>query len=193
MNTPNQADPNPSDSTQGGAGQPTPGSPGSGTLNDLQDKATELAMEAKAKGQAELDQYRQSALSQVETLAESARAAANTLQANDSLGLSRYVAEVADSIQQFAGKLRGKNLDELLHDAAELARNNPGLFLAGSLAVGFGLTRFVKASSAAEPASAQSRQGETANEPDWQAEPLTTDSDSLASASAAGFGPRNAL
>lgn len=190
MNIPNQAGSNPSSSAQGGAGQ---GSPGTGALNDLQDKAAELAREARIKGQAELDQYRQTALSQVETLANSARAAANTLQTNDSLGLSRYVAEVADNIQLFAGKLRGKSLDELLHDAAELARNNPALFLAGSLAVGFGLTRFVKASSGPEPESAQDRLDETANEPDWQTETGTVDEYPLGDSTAAEASPRNDL
>ncbi|HLD66642.1 MAG TPA: hypothetical protein VJA19_11395 [Pseudomonas sp.] len=193
MNTPNQAGSNPSSSTSGGASQGAD-SPGTGARNELQDKASELAKEAKARGQAELDQYRQSALSQVETLAESARAAATTLQTNDSLGLSRYVAEVADGMQLFAGKLRGKSLDELLHDAGELARNNPALFLAGSLAVGFGLTRFIKATRSGEPAADSGLRAETANEPDWHAD-ANPSGDSLASASTpvAGASPHNAL
>jgi hypothetical protein len=37
----------------------------------------------------------------------------------------------------------------LLHDAADLARSNPGLFIAGSIAIGFGLSRFLKAGTAA--------------------------------------------
>ena len=32
--------------------------------------------------------------------------------------------------------------------AADLARNNPALFIAGSIALGFGLSRFLKAGSA---------------------------------------------
>ncbi len=124
-----------------------------GSSNGLQDKAAELAKQAKSKGQAELDQYRKTAVGQVETLAESARAAANTLKENDTLGLSHYVADVADGIQGFAGKLRGKSIDELIHDASDLARNNPVLFIAGSIAIGFGLTRFVKASTKASGVS----------------------------------------
>ncbi|MET1077693.1 MAG: hypothetical protein ABWY06_06700 [Pseudomonas sp.] len=182
MNTPNQSSSNPSGANlgsttpgvSGNTGQTaanTSGQPGAGaansaglgsssnsspssnaTLNELQDKATALAKEATSQGQAGLDQYRQSAVGQVETLAESARAAADALKTNDTLGLSHYVSDVADGMLDFAGKLRGKSVDELIHDASDLARNNPTLFIAGSIAIGFGLTRFVKASNAARQA-----------------------------------------
>lgn len=124
--------------------------------NELQDKATELARQAKSQGKAELEQYRQSAVGQVETLAESARAAANTLKGNDTLGLSHYVVDVADGMQRFAANLRGQNLDELMHQASHLARRNPTLFIAGSIALGFGLTRFIRASRMPEDASTPS-------------------------------------
>ncbi len=38
--------------------------------------------------------------------------------------------------------LRGKSAEQLLHDAADLARNNPGLFIAGSIALGLAFPRF---------------------------------------------------
>lgn len=47
---------------------------------------------------------------------------------------------------RFADDLRGRNVDELVGDLNRMARNNPGLFIAGSIALGFGLTRFAKAS-----------------------------------------------
>ena len=62
--------------------------------------------------------------------------------------MSDYLADMAESMSGLAGNLRGKSAEQLLHDGAELARNNPALFIAGSIALGFGLSRFLKAGSA---------------------------------------------
>jgi hypothetical protein len=67
----------------------------------------------------------------------------------DTLGMSDYLTDMADSMTGLAGNLRGKSAEQLLHDAADLARSNPGLFIAGSIAIGFGLSRFLKAGTAA--------------------------------------------
>ena len=64
---------------------------------------------------------------------------------HDGLGMSDYLTDMAASMSGLAGNLRGKSAEQLLHDGAELARSNPALFIAGSIAIGFGLSRFLKA------------------------------------------------
>jgi hypothetical protein len=61
--------------------------------------------------------------------------------------LADYAGQLAGSMKNFAESLRQRNLDELVNDTQQLARNNPTLFLMGSVAVGIALSRFLKASA----------------------------------------------
>jgi hypothetical protein len=49
--------------------------------------------------------------------------------------------------------MRNKSAEELLQEGARVARENPVLFLAGTVAVGFALSRFLRASAPAETSS----------------------------------------
>lgn len=73
--------------------------------------------------------------------------AADYLREHDNPDLSHYVAEIAEGVGSFAKKLQTKSVNELIHDMEAVARRNPALFIAGSLAIGLGLSRFAKASS----------------------------------------------
>lgn len=90
---------------------------------------------------------REHAASELDSFASAAGAAAEDLRDHHQEGLSRYVGEIAESVSSIANSLRHKSVDELVHDAESIARKNPTLFLAGSLAVGLGIGRFARASS----------------------------------------------
>ena len=124
----------------------TPGSSHGAADADLKAKAREVGDEVKQQGKAQLDSYRGTAADELEKVARSAQAAADELQHQDN-GLSTYVSEMAQGMVELADNLRGKSVDELVGEVNRLARNNPGLFIAGSVALGFGLTRFARASS----------------------------------------------
>ncbi|MBC3361878.1 hypothetical protein [Pseudomonas sp. SWRI154] len=115
------------------------------SLNHIKEDVNEAIGSAREKADAHFGQYRDTAADQIDALARGAKSAMSELEANDTLGLSHYLADMADSMSGLAGKLRNKSAEELLHDGSRLARDNPGLFLAGSIAVGFGLSRFLKA------------------------------------------------
>src|SRR5690606_37953766 len=72
--------------------------------------------------------------------------AARELSRDDVGHLSGYVAELADQLRKVSGTLREKSGDELLREVGQLARERPAVFLAGAVAVGFGLGRFARAS-----------------------------------------------
>jgi hypothetical protein len=93
-------------------------------------------------------QYRDTAADQIEALAQGTKSFVSELEDKDTLGMSDYLVDMAESMSGLAGNLRGKSAEQLLHDGADLARNNPALFIAGSIALGFGLSRFLKAGSA---------------------------------------------
>ncbi|WP_407296039.1 hypothetical protein [Stutzerimonas zhaodongensis] len=101
----------------------------------------------KTQGRTQLEGYRETAADEIEKVAQSAKAAAQELEGQDRLGLSSYVSDMAQNMVQFSDSLRGKSVDELFQDVNRMARNNPALFITGSIALGFGLTRFVRASS----------------------------------------------
>ncbi|MCW3149113.1 hypothetical protein N8H22_10960 [Stutzerimonas stutzeri] len=114
---------------------------------NLKAKAREAGEEVKHQGKAQLENYRGTAADGLEKVARSAQAAAAELEKQDSSGLSHYVSEMAQSMAELADSLRGKSVDELVGEVNRIARNNPALFITGSIAVGFGLTRFARASS----------------------------------------------
>jgi hypothetical protein len=126
--------------SQGRAGEP---------LNHIKDDVNEAIGSAREQADAHFGQYRDTAADQIDALARGAKSAMSELEANDTLGLSHYLADMADSMSGLASKLRNKSAEQLLHDGSRLARDNPGLFLAGSIAVGFGLSRFLKAGTSA--------------------------------------------
>ena len=116
-------------------------------LQHLQDDAKAALESAKEHGTAQFEQYRDTAAEQLNALAQGAQSAAQQMAGSDTLGLSHYVTDIAQNMTTLADNLRGKSADELLQQAGKLARDNPALFLTGSVALGFGLSRFLRASS----------------------------------------------
>jgi hypothetical protein len=129
------------------AGDEDKAPPAAEHLQNLQDDAKAALDSVREQGTAQFEQYRETAAEQLASLAAGAKSAAENMQDHDTLGLSHYVTDVAASMSTLAEDLRGKSAEELLHKAGELAKNNPALFIAGSIALGFGLSRFLRASS----------------------------------------------
>jgi len=117
----------------------------------LKEEVTEAIGGARHQADEQFGQYRDTAADQIEALARGAQSVVSEIRTNDTFGMSDYLADMADSMSSLAGKLRSKSAEELLHDGADLARDNPGLFIVGSIAVGFGLSRFLKAGTATMP------------------------------------------
>lgn len=110
---------------------------------DAKDVKRELG--AKAREQAVAGQHRLA--DEADTLSDAINAAASNLDDHDREGLARYARKMSSTIANAAGQLEGRSVDELANDAKRLARDNPALFMVGSIAVGFGLSRFFKASA----------------------------------------------
>jgi len=121
-------------------------------LHTITDEAGALLGEAKARGAEQYAHYRDTAAEQLDSLQEGARSAAAALQGGDSLGLSQYLSQAAQCIGSFAEQVRHESPEDLLHRGARLARDNPAQFLAGSVAIGFALSRFLRASASHSPA-----------------------------------------
>jgi hypothetical protein len=146
--------------------QPRPASPGE-ALHTLQDNAKDLLGTAREHGTEQFGSYRDSAAEQIEHLAKTASAAAEELQDKDTLGISHYISDIAESLGAFAASMRGKSAEEMLQQAGRLARENPALFVTGSVAVGFGLSRFLRASSPDLTASTSSTSSSAPDSPQY--------------------------
>lgn len=120
---------------------------GQATGPGIGEGADDVAEKMRAEGQEQVQHYRNVAADKVDTLADSVRAAASEMRDDDVAHLSRHVADMAGSLGRMADGLREKSADEILHDVRRIARENPTLFIAGSIAIGFGLTRFARASA----------------------------------------------
>lgn len=116
-------------------------------LHTLSTDASAAVSELKQQGSQQFEQYRDQAADQIEGLVEGAQSMASAMEGHDSLGLAQGISDMASNLGQFADRMRNKSAEELLQEGARLARENPMLFLAGTVAVGFALSRFIKAST----------------------------------------------
>lgn len=147
MNTPSNGPGGPS---RDSGPQSRAGSSGSGG-EELKDKARHLADDAREEGKARANQARGAAADSLDKLADGARAAATELEDDDAGQLSHYVADAAERMSALSGSLRDKSVDELMGDLTRFAREQPAMFLSGSVAIGFGLARFARASGSRRP------------------------------------------
>ena len=118
-----------------------------GAISKAKNEAAGLAQDVKRQGQEQFDARKQTAADQTEKLAAVVDRVSEELKDQDQESLADYAGQLAGSMKSFAESLRQRNLDELVRDTQQLARNNPTLFLMGSVAVGIALSRFLKASS----------------------------------------------
>lgn len=102
---------------------------------------------AKAQGQAKLEQARDSTAASANRTADALMQTADNLAAQGDEGLARAVSALGSKLSQLAGDLEHRNVEDLAREAARLAREHPGMFIAGGLALGFALTRFFRASA----------------------------------------------
>jgi hypothetical protein len=113
----------------------------------LKSDAADVIEKAKAAGEQKLESGKQTAAEQAEKVAGVIDEAAKQLSQNDLESLAGYTSQFGSNIKTFADQLRSRNIDDLLRDAQGLARRSPGAFVLGSVAVGFAISRFFKATA----------------------------------------------
>ena len=99
----------------------------------------------KQDGKQKLESTKRSAADQIDQVAQALSRAGEELNQSQPT-LANYAAQFASSISTFSNRVRDGNIDDLVSDARQLAHRNPGLFIAGGVALGFVVSRFLKAS-----------------------------------------------
>jgi hypothetical protein len=105
-----------------------------------------IADRLKDDSRQKIESGKRSAADQIDQVAQALNRAGEELNQSQPT-LANYASQFASSVSTFANRLRDGNMDELLSDTRELARRNPGMFLLGGVALGFALSRFLKASA----------------------------------------------
>jgi hypothetical protein len=84
----------------------------------LKENVTEALGDARQQADAQFGQYRDTAADQIEALAQGTKSFVSEIESKDTLGMSDYLSDMAESMSGLAGNLRGKSAEQLLHDAA---------------------------------------------------------------------------
>lgn len=61
--------------------------------------------------------------------------------------LAQTTTSIASGLSEYAERLEKRTAEDLIQDLVRLARQNPTLFVLGSVGLGIALSRFFKASS----------------------------------------------
>jgi hypothetical protein len=110
--------------------------------------AAELSHAAQQRAREALDEAKRQAAGRADEIAAAVDAATDEMESADGGDtVEGYSRSFASLMRQLAGGLRERDVDAFASELAGFARRNPGTFLAGSVALGFGLSRFLKASA----------------------------------------------
>lgn len=135
----------------------TAGSDAEQLKSQAKQAGAEAAQWAREAGHEQLERAKRSSLEKAETVrqqaadqaASVASAVGRTAETLDQQGqhsLASMAGGFANDLDRFARRLKDGSLDDLVRETRTLARQNPTLFLAGSVGVGLALARFLKAS-----------------------------------------------
>lgn len=135
----------------------SPGSTSPLSVEDLQQSARNLADQAKRRAESMLGDQKSVLAQHVNTLAEALRQTAAQLYGQNQPTVAKYTNEAVRGLDQLSNVLRTNDINSIIAQGGRFARRQPGVVVAGSIAVGFLLARFLKSTSA----SAQPDETET--------------------------------
>jgi hypothetical protein len=127
---------------------------GDSTTDQVKDKAQQAGEQAKdaaqqAKGRVrdEVDRRSTEAGEQATSVADAIRQASSQLREQGKDQIAKPMDKVAEQVESAGQWLRDSDGDGILHDAEDFGRRKPMVVAAGGLAIGFALSRLLKASS----------------------------------------------
>ena len=126
--------------------------------SDAQQTLTSVAEQAKQDAGAVVEDQKNMVADRLRTVSNSLRQTGSRLHNEDEAVMGGYAQDAAGQIDRFAGYLQNHDVSDLINEARAIAHRQPEIFIAGSLAVGFLLGRFLK-SSDTFPGGGQGNQG----------------------------------
>lgn len=123
------------------------------TARDAQSEVRELAHQASEQAKHVAEQRKGTVAESISGVARALQSTATSLENEQQDMFARAAYDAATKLQGFSTSLRDKDLDGIRRDAETLARTRPALFIGGCVAVGFALSRFLKASASRTPST----------------------------------------
>ena len=122
----------------------------SGVVESAKQAAGHVVDQFKDQASSRVDQQRQTVASGFEAIAQAFRNVGDDLRNQDQGPLAHYAADLGHTlsgkVDQIAGYLRGRNVNQLMADAEDFARRSPAVFLGSAFAIGLIASRFLKSS-----------------------------------------------
>ena len=113
------------------------------------DAAASTATALRNRLSGELDYRKYRSRQRLNRVADALRqTGANVNEADDSVG--RYMERAAQGVERMAAYLDEKDVNEIMHDAREMARRRPEVFVGGLFIAGLMLGRFLRSSAPEE-------------------------------------------
>jgi ElaB/YqjD/DUF883 family membrane-anchored ribosome-binding protein len=115
---------------------------------DLREQAMKYKDQALGQARSAAEEGKTKAADTIHGVAGDLRQAAGTLSKNQTIAhVGRYATQAADALENFAGTLRHKDVDQLATEVSGFVRRNPALAVGIAVAVGFALTQLLRGSS----------------------------------------------
>jgi hypothetical protein len=128
----------------------------------VRERAQEGAQKARGRVSDEVDRRSTQAGEQMSGTAQAIRETSSKLREQGNEQGARAVEQAASRIESAGSWLRESDGDRILSDVEDFGRRNPLAVMAGGLAIGFALSRLLKASSRGRYQSSQSGNGTAA-------------------------------
>lgn len=167
-------------SSMGSAGAGMSGSGGAGgqqtfsrVKEQAREQATKLRSQATDRARTAASSGKDRATQTLDGLAQAVHDAAGNLEQQVNPQIAQYAHRAADALDNLSERLRNKDVDELLNDAQDFMRRSPAVAIGAAVAVGFALSRFLKATSSPSTGSYQ-RNAYALDEDDDEMPSLTT-------------------
>jgi hypothetical protein len=114
-------------------------------IDSAVEQGREFIDTAKEQAAGYVDQRKDEVAQSVASLAQSLRDACK--QFDDRPNIRAFTDSAADGLEHFAESIRSRSFNEIFEDVEAVVRRRPGAVAGASLAAGFLLARFIKASA----------------------------------------------
>lgn len=117
------------------------------TFGQAKQAVSESLSDVKGQMQSTFDTQKNQAAGRLGSVATALRQTSEQLNNQNETTFANYAQSAADQIENWSSLLQNKDLNGLVNEVQDFARRQPELFIAGSLAAGLLLGRFLKSSS----------------------------------------------
>ncbi len=132
--------------TKGTSDYPQTGDSTRDMRGELHAKASDIGSGIKDEAMRQAGRTQEQTAESLHAFADAVRSAGDQLAQKDQGPVARILGEAAAGLENLSTALSRKSLEEMVGDARDFGRRNPGAFMAGSLLVGIALGRLARSS-----------------------------------------------